>query len=266
LVAVKKLLPILFTACISLSAIAQTRSRVSFGLSVNPFYTWSIHSSESEEKIAGTTTSYKTYSDSVSKIQSSYLSFGATGWVNYFLNQDWSLQIGVGYADIGFMRLQDNIQYLDKLYPGIGTGKVIEKSTSQKSIEYQYRFRYLQIPLLANYTFKAGRNFNTTYSLTGGLLCNVLLNHRLKANLVNWVMDGERTFYFDSTGYAARPMNMQLMLGARTDIRIDKQWVFMIQPFFSLSLFSVTSAPLFVTPYQLGANIGLVYEIRGGGN
>jgi hypothetical protein len=182
------------------------------------------------------------------------------------LNTDWSLQAGIGYADVGFMRTQKNIQYRDYMYPGIGTGpnggRLLERSNSEKHIEYNYRFQYIQIPILFNYQFRNKRDLFFSFSATAGLSINVLADHRITANLINFSVEGESRYSFDSTGYNARVLGANLLLGGRLDYKFDKQFSVMVQPFFAVAPVAITGDPASVYPVWYGVNVGVLYHLK----
>lgn len=187
--------------------------------------------------------------------------FGAHAWYTYALGNDWDLQLGLGYVDAGFRRQQKNIQYLDPTYPGIGSGMIIDKTNTRKDINYDYRFHYLQVPVLFNYKVAKSKDFKSNYMLTGGINVDVLLKHRLTARLENFTVDGEKKYQFDSTGMKANVITASLSIGARLEHKLDKSTTLIIHPVFNYYPLSVTNSDIKINPYTLMIHAGVVINI-----
>lgn len=241
---------------------AQSKTKWSLGFSVNPTICNTINTASSNDFVGNTNVTYKEYNDSANGKQSYRFNFGATAWFNYSLNQKWDLQTGIGYAEMGFQRNQTNIQFGEKLYPGVGSGKLEEKTSSVRSIDYNYRFQYLHIPVLFNYRFRKSADYKFTFSYTLGAAFDILLKHKITANLLDdFVINDVKTFSIDSTGYNARVLAFNFILGGRIDYKIDKKISIMIQPVLGFYPISITSTPISVYPIYFSINTGLVFDI-----
>jgi hypothetical protein len=245
----------------SMFLMAQSKTKWSIGASINPTFSTSINTTNSSEKVNGSNLTYKQYNDSVRSKESYRFNFGVTGWFNYALNNKWDLQAGLGYMDVGFQRNQKNIKFNDKLYPGIGNGYLTELSNNEKNIDYNYRYQYLHIPALFNYRVKKSGDYKITYSFTLGAAIDVLLRHKITANLDNFVVDNEKTFHLDSTGYGGRPFAFNIIVGGRVDYKIDKKYIVMVQPVIGFYPISVSSSPISVYPFYFSINMGLVLDL-----
>ncbi len=243
-------------------AFGQTRSKVSFGGSINPTITFPINSSSSNEQVSATSSqTYKEYADSVKTMDTYKLSVGATVWINYMLNQKWTLQTGIGYSEVGFIRQQKDIQLGDPLFPGVGSGQLQELSSTEKSIDYSYKYQYLTVPVLFNYYAKRSGDFKWVYYFTGGVGFNVLMKHQIKATLNDFVMDGETEFHIDSTGYEGSPFTVNLFLGGRIEYRISKELQVFAQPMITAFPVSVSKTAMKSYPIGLQVNLGLTYSL-----
>jgi len=241
------------------SVFSQNFTKYSIGATISGVVTNTMDFSSSNKIVKGNQT-FSQYNDSVSSYKSYRTSIGATLWAHMLINKVWSVQAGIGYIDVGFQRNQTNIQYLDPLFPGIGSkGRLLEKSNSSKSIDYNYRYQYLTIPILFNYDVYASKDFFYKLSITGGVGLNFLMHHDIKANLYQFVVEGKDVYNLDSTGYEGRRLALSMMLGAKGEYRMDKKTIFYIMPVFGLYPIPVTKTEISTLPYYLQLNIGIQY-------
>jgi len=171
------------------------------------------------------------------------------------------IQTGLGYLDMGYRREQNDLKFADWTYPGVGDGRIIENSNTRKSINYDYRFHYLTIPVWANYIIAKSKDFKTTYAFTGGITGNVLLKHRLTARLDNFTLDGEDKFQLDSTGYNARTLNMQVNVGVRIEHKLEKNITAIVQPMYTFHPISATNEPISAKLYGFILHVGVVANL-----
>lgn len=219
--------------------------------------------SNSNQNVAGTNQTYNQYIDSVASFNEVRHNFSFNIWVNNNLNKNWNIQVGVGYADMGYRRVQNDIKFGEKTYPGIGSGIIEEKSNNKKDINYDYQFFYAQVPVWFNYKLYKSKDYKTTYQLTMGVTPQFLIKNRIAARLKNFTVNEEKKFLLDSTGYDARTMNMQLNVGARLEHKLEKSTTLIIQPMFSYHPFSVSNSPLSANPFGLMVHVGLVVDVGG---
>lgn len=247
---------------VCLQASAQQKSVYRFAATLGGGFTGSINTTSSNAMVPGTGQTYKQYNDSVGSKESMRLNWGANLWFNYMLSPEWDLQTGLGYMEVGFRRSQDDIKFQDKLYPGMGTGKLIEASNTKKSIDYNYKYHFIQVPVLFNYMVKKAKSYQTTFSLTGGAAVDILVKHHIKANLDQFTVDGEKSFSFDSTGYSGSRVNMHLMIGGRLEQKLDPKTTLLVQPLFGFYPLSVSDSEIAVRPYFFMVNVGLIYSLE----
>ncbi len=239
---------------------AQSKSKWTLGASVNPTFCASINTTSSNSIVSGTNQSYTTYNDSISgKETYRFNMICPTLWFNYSLAQKWDIQTGLGYMDIGFQRLQNDIKFEDYLYPGVGSGRLLEKTNVSPGITHDYHYQYLHIPVLFNYHIGRSGDYKFNFSLTGGMALDVLLKHKMTANL-DFAIDGQNKYKMDSTGYDGRILALNIIFGGRIDYKIDKNLTLMIQPVIGFYPISVSSSPISVYPYYFSVNTGLVYD------
>lgn len=256
------LIPVFLFSIFILQSQAQTKTKLSFGASVNPLINIAFNQSNSDQVVNPKTgQTYQSYIDSTKSLETFKLSLGATVWCNYLVAPKWVLQAGVGYSEVGFVRNQKNIQYKDPFYPGMGTGKLEELSNSEKNIQYRYRFQYLTIPVLFNYSLGRSADYKWNAYFTLGASLNILLNHEMKAQLQNFVIDDVKTFKFDSTGLDARSIVPALFLGSRFDYKVEKGLGVFFQPAVTFYPLSVTSGAIKSNPLGFQMNIGFTYVL-----
>ena len=241
---------------------AQTQENSYFSLTVGGGLAGATTTSESSNMaVPMLRQTYKQYNDSVQSFQSTRLNFSATLWYHHIINSEFTLQTGLGYIDMGWRREQNNLKYGDFTYPGVGDGRIIENSNTTKSINYDYRFHYLQIPVWINYLAFKSKDFKTTYSFTGGLTGNVLLKHALTARLDGFTVDSKSKFQLDSSGYDARTFNMQFNIGMRVEHKLEKNITAIIQPMYSIHPFSATNEPISARLYGMMLHVGVVVSL-----
>lgn len=240
---------------------AQSLQKIKIGGSVHANYAMSINSSSSGQALnIYTPQTFSSYADSVRKMETGRLTFGISAMGTYAFNSKWELMAGLSYINIGFQRQQRNIGFGDRLHPGIGTGKLTEFSNTEKEIDYHYRYQYLQIPVLFNYQIYKADDLAQNYKLTMGISPAILLNHDIKANLRQFVVDNEERFVLDSTGYEGSILSLTINAGLYYDYKIDKQKVLYIQPLVSYSPFSVSSSPVSANPLFIQLHVGLLFS------
>lgn len=223
------------------------------------------NSSSSNDPVrAGYPLTFKNYADSTNRRETMRISLGGTLWGFYQVNKQIKLQLGISYIDIGFRRTQENIQFQDPLFPGIGPGYVADNSqgSGTKSAEYNYRYQYLQIPIMVNYHLHQTRDFMYNFYIGGGIATNILLDHRISADLYHFTVDGETRFNLDSTGYEARRLGLNILVTAKGEYKFDKNTLFFVQPVFGISPISVSKTRIDSYPYYIQVNAGFIYTFH----
>lgn len=257
----KKLLSI-FLFISPLLVLAQSQEKSYFSVTVGAGVVGATTTTNStQQAVYLLNQNYTQYNDSVQKFQTTRFNFAATLWYNYVVNDQLTLQAGLGYIDMGYRREQNDLKLGDHTYPGIGFGKIVENTNATRNIYYDYKFHYLQIPLWANYALFKSKDFKTTVSVTGGLSANVLLKHQLVAKLDNFKMDDKDKFTFDSTGYSARSFGMQVNLGLKVEHKLEKDITLIFQPMYNYHPFSATNEPISVGLYGFLLNAGVVIDL-----
>ena len=201
----------------------------------------------------------KSYAASVNSEPSWRLAPGLGFWAFYELDKNTEFQGGLCYMDAGFQRHQAKLQLGMSTYPGVGSGKIMDNSVSgnERSIDYNYKFHYIQIPVMVNYRFKFARNYKLSYSISAGIAIDLLAKHEMVANLTPaFYIDGKDKFHLDSTGLDARVFNCNIFLGGRIDYQMDKKNSLFIQPLFSFFPLSAT-ANMDTYLYTVSFNVGI---------
>jgi hypothetical protein len=256
----RSIVPFFIIMLASILTFAQGRSKLTWSASVNPSITFPANFSSSKEKVSGNEyQTHEQYADSVRTFETFKLSLGATVWMNYLINQKWTLQTGIGFNETGFTRQQKNIKVLDRVFPGVGTGMVLDQSNVERSIDYRFRYQYITLPVLFNYYGKRSGDFKWTYYFSTGIGFNYLLKHEIKAVLNDFVIDGENTFHLDSTGYEGTRFAVNLFVGARIEYKVDKTISVFGQPLITAYPLSISKTPMSVHPIGLTMNCGIVY-------
>lgn len=242
---------------------AQSQEKSYYSITVGGGFTSAYTSSTSNDiAVAKTGQSFQQYNDSITSFQTGRFNWGVTLWYHRALGINWSMQAGIGYVDMGFRRQQKNIALGDYTYPGIGDGRLIEFSNTKKSIDYDYRFHYVQVPVWFNYHLFKSSDYRTTFDFTTGLSLTFLAKHRLTARLNEFKVDEKDVFQLDSTGYDARTLNAQFNLGFRIEHKLEKDITLIFQPMYSIHPFSLTNDPINVRAYSFMLNAGIVVDLE----
>ncbi len=263
----KPLVVLLLSVVCSNHLLAQSKTKLSLGASISPTITGSLNTSSSDAIVSNTGQTFTKYNDSISNKETYRISYGASVWVIYALTKNIDLQTGLTYLDVGFQRQLTNLKYLDRTYPGIGTGEysgiVIDKSNVKKSIDLNYRYQYLQIPILANFDLKHSRDFKFEFDMNAGIGLNFLLNHELQAKMVDsYKIEGKSEYNFDSTGYSARKFALNVMVGGTMKYKYEKNIYLFAQPIIGFYPLSVSGGDISSYPYYFSINLGVIYSLK----
>jgi hypothetical protein len=263
----KKINTALLILLVLKSASAQKikTASIDFYATIGAVFNGSFNSSNSSEMANGKQT-FMQYQDSASNNETWRLNFSPQIGIIYKINRAFDLQCGLGYIVLGHQRQLNNLKYKDYTFPGIGStigGQIIENTNVERDIKLNYRYQYLQIPLLINYHINGkliSRNFQV--SITGGMGVNVLLKHDINAVLNSgFKIEDKSNFTIDSTGFTANAISANMMLGTRLDYDYKRQFKFICQPMFGYFPFSVSSNQLEARPWYFNINFGIIYSL-----
>ncbi|MFN5884503.1 MAG: outer membrane beta-barrel protein [Bacteroidota bacterium] len=255
----------LLITIISLSLFSQAQSRIkmSAGFSIAPMICGSFTGSNASAIAPGfNNKTYAQVADSFGRDETYRISYGFHAWFNYMLGSKWSIQTGLGYTDVGFQRIQDNPKFKDKIHPGIGRGLIEDLTDNTKSIAYDYRYQYLQIPVMFNYFVHKTSDYKWLFHATAGVGLNLLLSHKITANLKNFYIDNNQTFDIDSTGYEGSAFTLNTIVGFKAEYRYEKKISLFIQPLLGIYPISVSQTEMTVRPYFFGIYLGASYALN----
>jgi hypothetical protein len=231
---------------------------------IGAVFNGSFNSSSSIE-MANSHQTFKQYQDSTSNEETWRLNFSPQIGIIYQINRDFDLQCGLGYIVLGHQRQLNNLKFQDYTYPGVGStnGQIVESTNVERDIKLNYRYQYLQIPLLFNYHLNVksvGQKVKA--SLSGGVGFNVLLKHDINAVLNSgFKMDDKSSFSIYSTSFKANTFSANLMLGTRIDYNYKKQVKLICQPMFGYFPLSVSSNQLEARPWYFNISFGVIYSL-----
>jgi hypothetical protein len=241
-------------------------SKLNFYATIGSVFNGSINSSASNNLANGNQT-FSKYQDSIASFETWRLTLNPQIGIIYQLNKDIDFQCGLGYIVLGHQRTLSNLKYKDLTFPGIGSGlgngKIIDNTNGERSINLNYRYHYLQVPLMINYHL----NFRSLtqkvkIAVSGGIGLNVLLKHDINAVLsTGFKIDEKSSFSLDSTGYSASMFTPNLMLGSMVDYNYSKQIKFVFQPMLGYYPLSVTNKDLAAKPWFVNLNLGVIYTL-----
>lgn len=263
----KPFVALLFATVYCSQLSAQSNTKLSIGFSIMPTFTGSINTSSSDALISNTSQTYSKYTDSISSKETYRITYGASVWVVYALNKNIDIQTGLSYVDVGFQRQLKDLKHGNLTYPGIGTGigngMIIDNSYSQKNIDLNYRYQYLQIPILANFDVKHTRDLKFEFDMNAGIGLNFLLNHELQAKMVDtYRIEGKSEYNLDSTGYSARKFAFNVMVGGTMKYKYEKNIYLFAQPIIGFYPLSVSGGDISSYPYYCSVNLGVIYSFK----
>lgn len=258
------LIGLLILINITSNAQVSTTSRFNFYASLGGVFNGSINTSNSNEKL-NTTQTFAQYQDSISSKETWRLTINPQIGLIYQLSRKSDLQVGLSYIVLGHQRQLNNLKYKDMTYPGVGsnTGQIVENTNVERSIDLNYRYQYLQIPVIFNYHLNAKSIASKVkVSLSSGIGFNLLLNHDIKAVLsTGFTMDNKTSFAIDSTGYKGSPFTTNVLLGSRIDYNYSKQLKLFAQPMLGYFPISTSSNQLEAKPLYLNISFGVLYTL-----
>jgi hypothetical protein len=232
--------------------------------SIGAVFNGSFNSSSSNE-MANSHQTFKQYQDSTSNKETWQLNFSPQIGIIYQINRDFDLQCGLGYIVLGHQRQLNNLKFQDYTYPGVGStsGQIVERTNVERNIKLNYRYQYLQVPLLINYHVNARSvGHKVKVSISGGVGFNILLKHDVNAVLNDgFKIDDKTSFSIDSTGFKANAISANLMLGTRLDYDYKKQIKLICQPMFGYFPLSVSSNQLEARPWYFNLSFGVIYSL-----
>ena len=244
----------------------NTISKLNFYVTIGSVFNGSINSSTSN-KLANETQTFSKYQDSIASSETWRLTFSPQIGIIYQLNKDIDFQCGLAYIVLGHQRTLSNLKYKDVTFPGIGSGlgngKIIDNTNGERNINLNYRYHYLQVPLILNYHL----NFRSLtqkvkIALSGGIGLNVLLKHDINAVLSSgFKIDEKSSFSLDSTGYSASAFTANILFGTMVDYNYSKQIKFVFQPMLGYYPLAVTNKDLEAKPWFVNFNLGVIYTL-----
>lgn len=232
---------------------AQSKSKLSYGLGVNLGLGSAIVGSDA----------YKTYSDSVKSSTTAHYNKGIHAWLNYSLGKKADLQIGLGFQQVGFARKQTNLQFKNPTYPGIGVGFIedVFSPNSGREITYNYRFNYIQIPVILNTYLGRSGDFKWVYNFSTGITPQILVKHQLVANCSpGFKIDSKDQFKLDSSGFEARRISTSLQIGMNIEYHDTKEKIYFFQPLIGFYPISVTRSTNSSYPFYFALNVGMLFN------
>jgi hypothetical protein len=227
----------------------QSKQNFELGLSVAPAVNFC--------QVKGT--EWESYINSSKSSVSNYISLQVHAWIKKSIGKNSNVQIGLGYADLGFERLQQNLQLSDRTYPGIGSGVIPDVSSMEKKITYTYHFRNLQLPIIWNGLVGHSKDFRIKFYASAGAVLNTLLSHSLVAETAQgYLIDSQSKFQLDSSGFNPNRINLAFQVGLKGVYKLDKNKSLFVQPLIGYFPFSITSSSTSVNPILLQVNVGLM--------
>jgi len=199
--------------------------------------------------------------DSIAKMDRADFRWNAGFGVKLPIDKDWALQTGVELRNYGFLRVWEDLQYLDSIHPDIGRVEDLSNN-GIKVADYHYRYTYLSIPLLFHRDISS-RKYRHTYqfSIFLGPRFQFLFNEKLDIFLQGFSVEGEFDHELEYTPYNPAEFNVAFSMGGRAQIRLDSDWVLSAQPFLDTQILrSGEDGFVKFNLNQFGLDVGINYE------
>lgn len=179
---------------------------------------------------------------------------------NAFVKRDFNLQVGLSFQNRIARRFREDLQFLDVIHPQVG--QIFELSqASTKNVRYDYRYRYLSIPVNVMYNMTPTKLRNRfEHFVYGGFQPEFLVGHDLLVDLEGFSMKGQGRFVVDDTTSQARNFNIGLSAGYRLVMPIDQSLNIALQPNISVPLLSSGLQPVADRIFVLSVMLGLNYN------
>jgi hypothetical protein len=239
---------------------AQVKNRFRVELTAGPaFANRSLSSFSTDSICQGCKVTYTQLVDSVNQTDGFKTSATIGAGFIYVVNENLSVQTGLRYNNIGFSRKLNDLQFKDKIYPGVGA--VTEITTQEKTAIFNYRFHYLSIPLLAQYRINTRKKDKLVFFITVGTGFDFFMSDDISIKLDGFAINAKSKFKSDSTGFTHKPFNNFLIGGGRMEYRISEQFSLGIAPEMRFPLFHTTSGAQRMKPYAIALQAALVVDL-----
>lgn len=256
------LLTLSLVVSLSYSSIAQSEDESSFAITIGGGFTSASHQSSSQKQFAFNQNqiSYQQFSDTINNGLTPRLNLSVHVWYNKFISNKWNLQVGLGYLESGFRRRQEDLKLNDITHPGIGNGQINDFTNNRKDVNYDYRFHYINLPVLVNYDILKTADLKTNVQFSAGISFDLLVYHNMVARLKNFTVDEKETFRIKETFHQPRTFSFQLNTGFKIEHKADKNTTLVFQPMFGYFPISTTSGEMKVNPYYFMLHAGIILD------
>lgn len=195
--------------------------------------------------------------DSMKSISQFRATFQGGVRVNLKAGRNWKFQTGIGYARNSSRFERTGLQFHDTIHAEIGRIEDLSQAAT-KTVIYKYNFDYVEIPLNFMYQLhvQKGSSFYTPYILLG-VQNQLLMKHFMHVDLKGFSAQGKQAFDIEKTGWNGAEYKMQLNLGARFEIKMDKSMSISIQPELKIPVMASAESNPSVSHGAFGLWLGL---------
>jgi hypothetical protein len=258
----KKIVTYCLIALSVLTASGQTKQTgFKLGLSVLPnISSFNIVSGSNNFINPQSTVTFKQVADSVKGGDKIDWGLGIGLTFMYNIKQDIEFQTGISYSQIGFVRSISNLKFLDPIYPG---GPKINDQSTSRTIFFNYRFNYIQVPVMLNFGIPF-KNMNFQYNIYGttGLQVNYYAGSKIKSQFEGFTVNGKDKATFDSTGFNMNKINVNASIGFRFEYLMKNKIILSAQPLLSYNLIPLTKGDLKMRGTTLIIALGVNYRFQ----
>lgn len=199
--------------------------------------------------------------DSLRDLSKTHVTFQAGLRANFDIKKNWGCQIGIGYARYNSRFERVGLRFHDSIHPALGRIEDLSEAAT-KTVIYRYNFDYIDIPI--NFTYKLivrkWASYYTPYVILG-FNNEILLNHNLRVDTKGFTINGENIHKIDDTEWTAAQYNILMNLGARFEIKLDKNTQMVLQPEFKLPVLKSTLSDPTIRYGAAGLWLGIARKI-----
>lgn len=206
------------------------------------------------------------FRDSLSKADKPGQSLGFS--VKYYVakNAGQAFSIGLNYTDLTFRRVLNNPKLGDIIHPDpelIVAGLI---QTGSLSVNYDFHWRYLEVPVLWYKSIERTGNFRDMDVFAyGGFSLAGLIQHRVAIKTIGFTVQEKDRYSFSNSGFKSMPVNVSAMAGLRVQYYMFKKWHAYLEPRFQVPLLPVATEMQMVWIPQLRLEAGFsfpLYDVR----
>lgn len=198
--------------------------------------------------------------DSIRKAGTIRTALGFSVLISSEYRKNKRLYTGLQFQNFGFSRIRENLKFLDTIDPRIGIVNDLSQ-TGGAYVNFQYRYKYLAIPLLFSDLISDPKKKETRLHILYGTSVSALLSHDIRAVLHGFsTRGGVKEHILDNSRDEPGRFNMNLHGGFRIETRISGESIYgFAQPEIILPVFPANQGAERHRLWVAGMQVGIFY-------